>query len=123
MPYNGNLQPLARELRKNMTDAERFLWSKVRLKQVAGHQFYRQRIIGDYIVDFLCPKVRLVVEVDGGQHYADENMAAERERDGYLKDLGLTVLRFNNGEVLGNIEGVVETIMGHVDTLGAGKPP
>ena len=106
-----------------MTDAERFLWSKVRLKQVAGHQFYRQRIIGDYIVDFLCPKVRLVVEVDGGQHYADENMAAERERDGYLKDLGLTVLRFNNGEVLGNIEGVVETIMGHVDTLGAGNPP
>lgn len=55
-------------LRKNMTEAEKILWSKIRRKQLKGYQFYRQRVIGNYIVDFLCPKARLVIEVDGGQH-------------------------------------------------------
>lgn len=64
----------SRELRKNMTDAERFLWLKVRMRQINGYQFYRQRIIGDYIIDFFCPKLKLVIELDGGQHYSGKKV-------------------------------------------------
>ena len=67
--YNKNLMKYARELRKNMTDAERLLWSKIRGKQLKGYQFYRQKILGNYIVDFHCPKANLIIELDGGQHY------------------------------------------------------
>jgi very-short-patch-repair endonuclease len=111
LTYNNRLASYSRELRKNMTDAERYLWSKVRMRQVRGCQFYRQRIIGDYIVDFFCPRAKLVIEVDGGQHSSDEITAADEERDEYLKSKGLKVIRFNDIEVLRNIEGVVEKIL------------
>jgi very-short-patch-repair endonuclease len=64
--YNTKLKKYSQELRKNMTDAERLLWSKLRRKQVKNFQFYRQRIIGNYIVDFYCPSSKLIIEVDGG---------------------------------------------------------
>ena len=70
--YNTKLKKYSQELRKNMTDAERLLWSRLRRKQLNNFQFYRQRIIGDYIVDFYCPRSKLIIEVDGGQHYQDE---------------------------------------------------
>jgi len=69
LSYNRNLKPLSRNLRSNMPEAEILLWSKLRGNQLKGLQFYRQKIIDNYIVDFYCPKSRLVVEVDGGQHY------------------------------------------------------
>jgi len=72
--YNTNLKKYSQELRKNMTDAERLLWSKLRVKQLKGLQIYRQRIIGNYIVDFYCPKANLIIEIDGGQHYTDEGI-------------------------------------------------
>ena len=93
-----------------MTDAEKLLWSKVRRKQLQGHQFYRQRIIGNYIVDFYCPKAKLILEIDGGQHYTDEGIQNDRVRDDYMSDRQLAVLRFSNREVFENIEGVVERI-------------
>ena len=68
-----------------MTDAEKLLWSKLRRKQLKNCQFYRQRIIGNYIVDFYCPKEKLIVEVDGGQHYDNEGNSRDRIRDDYLK--------------------------------------
>ena len=101
--YDGNLQRYARELRANMTDAERRLWSKVRMKQLDGFQFYRQRIIGDYIVDFFCPGARLVIEVDGGQHYS-EKLGLDIVRDNDLKNRGLRLLRFSDTDVLKNME-------------------
>jgi len=64
--YNVGLKKYSQELRKNMTDAEKLLWSKLRRKQPKGQQVYRQRIIGNYIVDFYCPKAKLVIEIDGG---------------------------------------------------------
>ena len=64
--YNRNLKEASRQLRKNVTEAERLFWSGVRGKQLSGAQFYRQKIVGDYIVDFYCPQARLVVEIDGG---------------------------------------------------------
>ena len=75
-----------------------------------GYQFYRQRTIGNYIVDFYCPKARLVIEIDGGQHYFVVGVEADRLRDIYITNLGLRVLRFTNMDVLQNIEGALEHI-------------
>ena len=109
--YNGGLKKYSRELRKNMTGAESRLWSRIRMKQIDGLQFFKQRIIGNYIVDFYCPKAKLVIEVDGSQHYSSEGILAGNKRDGYLKTIGLTVLRFNDVDVFKNTEGVVERIV------------
>lgn len=97
-----------------MTDAENVLWSKLRGKQLKGFQFYRQRIVGDYIVDFYCHAAKLVIEVDGGQHYSAEMIDKDRKRDEYLRSYRLKVLRFSDTDVLKNIEGVVEVIMANI---------
>ncbi len=114
LPYNKNLKNLARNLRKNMTDAERRLWSKVRRKQLKAFQFYRQKNIGDFIVDFYCPAAKLIVEIDGGQHYSEENILKDEARDKFMSDLGFKVLRFSNSDVFNNIEGVVTRIYNHL---------
>jgi very-short-patch-repair endonuclease len=110
LPYDKKLKQPAMELRNNMTDAERHLWTRIRMNQLKGRRFYRQKPIGDYIVDFFCPGAKLVIEVDGGQHYSDETAEYDRIRDEYLRSLGLRVLRFANTDVLTCIEGVVESI-------------
>jgi very-short-patch-repair endonuclease len=93
-----------------MTDAERLLWSKIRGKQLKGQQFYRQKIIGEYIVDFYCPKSRLVIEVDGGQHYSVEGKERDGVRDHYMVRAGISILRFSDTEVFNNLEAVLEQI-------------
>ncbi len=108
--YNTKLKKYSQELRKNMTDAERLLWSKLRRKQVKNFQFYRQRIIGNYIVDFYCPSSKLIIEVDGGQHYQDEGDRRDKVRDDYMKNLGMKILRVSDREVFKNLHGVVERI-------------
>jgi very-short-patch-repair endonuclease len=110
LPFNKKLKTPARELRKNMTEAERHLWSKIRRKQLQGYQFYRQKNIGNYIVDFYCPARKLVIEIDGGQHYTEAGKRKDRVRDSYLTALGLTVLRFSDTEVLKNTNSVLERI-------------
>ena len=108
--YNKRLKENARALRRNMTDAERVLWSRIRRKQLKGCQFYRQKIIGNYIVDFYCHKTGLVIELDGGQHYSEEGIVGNKKRDAYLKNVGLRVLRFSDREVFENPNGVLERI-------------
>jgi very-short-patch-repair endonuclease len=114
LPYNKKLKDNARRLRKDMTEAERLLWSKIRRKQLRDVQFYRQKIIGNYIVDFYCSQPKLVIELDGGQHYSSEGMKKDSVRDLYLSGKGLTVLRFSDIDVLKNIDGVLETIYSHM---------
>ena len=111
LPRDKNLKQPARILRKNMTDAERKLWSKIRRKQLEGFLFYRQKVIGRYIVDFYCHQAKLVIEVDGGQHYTDAGIRKDSRRDSFLNGLGLRVLRFNDLDVLKNCDGVVMNIM------------
>ena len=108
--YDKDLKALSRELRKNMTDAERLLWSKIRRKQLSSCQFYRQAIIGNYIVDFYCPGAKIVIEIDGGQHYYGDQSQDDKERDLQLAHLGLKVFRYSNLEVLQNIDIVLEQI-------------
>lgn len=113
--YNKGLKQYARELRKNMTEAETKLWYAIRKKQIEGYQFYRQKIIGNYIVDFYCPRARIIVEVDGSQHYLGEKLGSDKKRDEFLRRLGFKVLRYNDIDVLGNIEGVFENILENVN--------
>jgi very-short-patch-repair endonuclease len=109
IPYKKNLKEISKNLRKNLTDAERYLWTRLRLKHL-GVAFYRQKTIGDYIVDFYCPKVKLVIEVDGSQHLRADIANNDKVRNEYLHSLGLTVLRFSNSEVLKNTDNVTRVI-------------
>ena len=109
-PYNKNLKLASRDLRNNMTDAEQLLWSRLRNKQILGLQFYRQKPILNYIVDFYCPAANLVIECDGSQHFTDDGLEADRIRDEALAQLGLKVLRFDNGQVMGRVDDVVEEV-------------
>jgi len=110
LQYDKNLKPFSQKLRSTMTDAETLLWSKIRGKQLKGMQFYRQKIIGRYIADFYCAAAKLVIEVDGGQHYTDDGRNSDAIRDTYMNSLGLKVLRFSDTDVLTNIDEVVEHI-------------
>lgn len=93
-----------------MTDAENLLWVKIRHKQLKGHQFYRQKIVGNYIVDFYCSGASLIIEVDGGQHYEDKAKEKDKTRDDYMESLGLKILRFSDREIFENLNGVMEKI-------------
>jgi very-short-patch-repair endonuclease len=110
LSYDKQLKALSQHLRKNMTDAENMLWLRLRRKELKGHQFYRQKIIGKYIVDFYCPKANLVIELDGGQHYSEAGRAKDRTRDEVLIEMGIKVLRLSDRDVLQNIGGVMERI-------------
>ena len=109
-PYNKNLKQPSRDLRNNMTDAEQLLWQRLRRKQILGLQFYRQKPILNFIVDFYCPSANLVIECDGGQHYTAEGLEADRARDQALAQLGLNVLRFDNRQILTETDAVVDQI-------------
>jgi very-short-patch-repair endonuclease len=98
----------ARALRKNPTDAERRLWTCLRHKQLDEFRFRRQAPIGPYVVDFACFSARLVVEADGGHHALRSDQDTDRTK--WRENEGFRVIRFWNSEVLGNTEGVVETI-------------
>jgi len=97
----------ARELRRDMTDAERFLWRHLRAGQLV-HKFRRQHPIGPYIVDFACPSAKLIVELDGGQHAGS---ACDASRDAFLRREGYRLLRFWNNDVLQNPEGALGMIL------------
>ncbi len=98
----------ARQLRRNLTDAERRLWSILRDRKLQGYKFRRQHPIGLYIVDFACAELWLVIEADGGQHA--DNLYDER-RTAWLESQGWRILRFWNNDILTNAEGVRETIL------------
>ena len=109
-PYPKRLKRNARLLRSHMTEAEQALWARLRRKQVHGVQFYRQKPVGSYIVDFYCAVAKLVVEVDGGQHFSEEGVRSDAIRDEEIKKMGLRILRFNNRDVLRNMDDVVKVI-------------
>jgi very-short-patch-repair endonuclease len=104
------LRGRAKALRQDMTDAERIVWHAVRAHRLSGAAFRRQAPIGPYVVDFVCRAAKLVIEVDGGQHFEPGQMARDKRRSGYLAAQGYRVLRFSNIEVIKNKSGVLETI-------------
>ena len=116
-PYIKSLKPNSQKLRTTQTEAEKRLWYRVRGDQ-QGVRFYRQKPLLSYIVDFYCPNAKLVVELDGGQHYEPEHRANDKIRDAELASLALTVLRFDNYQVMTEIESVIEAIWLHIQAVG-----
>ncbi|HTV27634.1 MAG TPA: DUF559 domain-containing protein [Xanthobacteraceae bacterium] len=107
---NPKAREHARELRRNSTKAEQVLWRAVRAHRLLGIGFRRQTPIGPYIVDFVSHAAKLVVELDGGQHYDNAHEARDARRDRFLRSKGFRVLRFSNHDVMTNLEGVWDVI-------------
>ena len=107
---NKQLQENARNLRKNQTEAETLLWSKLISRQLSGLKFRRQYPIGHYILDFYCIEGHLAIEIDGGQHSEDKNYVKDEFRTTYLKGKGIQVIRFWNNDVLEHLEDVISEI-------------
>jgi len=105
----------ARSLRANSTEAERIIWSALRAHRSNGASFRRQTPIGPYVVDFICHAARLVIEIDGGQHFESKQEQRDARRDAYLASKGFRVLRFNNYDVMINRQGVLETIAAAIE--------
>ena len=104
------LKQRRQELRNNMTTAEATLWKYLKERQLEGRKFRRQHSVGNYILDFYCPKEKLAVELDGMHHFTTAGYESDKERDKYLESLGIRVLRFENDEVMKAIENVLEII-------------
>ena len=100
----------ARKLRQNATDAETLLWRHLRDRRLAGFKFRRQHVIGHYIVDYVCPSEKLIVELDGGQHA--DRVAYDERRTGYLESNGFRVVRFWNNDLLRDVDSVLVVILG-----------
>jgi very-short-patch-repair endonuclease len=115
-----NQLEFARQLRSKQTDTESLLWSRLRAHRLFGLKFRRQQPIGVYVVDFLCPEKRLIVELDGGQH--QERAGYDVVRDTWLESEGYIVLRYWNNEVMGNLEGVLEDIVRMVGVFAETSP-
>jgi very-short-patch-repair endonuclease len=107
---SSKLRANARELRKNSTDVERILWSELRDHKLNGIGFRRQVPIKNYIVDFACHAAKLVVELDGGQHFSDQAERADAARSAVIEARGFKVLRFSNHDVMTKRAVVLETI-------------
>jgi len=110
IPYNPKLKQRASELRNNSTLSEVILWTHLKGKQVHGCDFHRQRPIGNYIVDFICSELYLVIELDGYTHWLDEQGERDELREKQLKEFGLHVIRFWDEEVFEEIDNVLRVI-------------
>lgn len=108
LPKKSNLGDLARSLRNNATKAERKLWFE--FLRTCRPQWYRQRIVGNFILDFYCPKARLAIEIDGGQYYEDKKAYQDNQRTILLQSLGIKTIRFTNNDVVDNFDQVCISI-------------
>lgn len=98
-------------LRKNMTKAEIFLWSRIKMKQLNGFKFRRQFGINNYIVDFYCPELKLAIEIDGDVHGYDSQIVSDKQRQRDIEALGIKVLRYTNNDIIQNIHSVLQDIL------------
>lgn len=108
--YNSKLKKFSQKLRKNQTDAERKIWRCLRKNQIANMKFSRQKPIGKYIVDFYCHQLKLIIELDGDQHFYEKGKERDNVRNAYLKSLGLKIIRVPNNEIFKNLEGVIQNL-------------
>ena len=118
---NSSLTEKAQCLRKNMTKEERHLWYDF-LKTLPV-TFHRQKVIGTFIVDFYCASAKIVIELDGSQHYTDEGIKKDKERDRLLNSMNIRVLRYTNLDINKNFSSVCEDIMAHLSTSSTASGP
>lgn len=112
--YNNNLKHLASQLRNDSTQSEIRLWKYLKARQL-GVRFIRQKPIGNYIVDFYCKELRLAIELDGLSHHYEETMRKDQEKETYLNELGIEVLRFEDKEVFGDIDNVMAILLDYIE--------
>jgi len=117
LPYNRKLKPRAQELRKDATPQENELWYKFLRKHHCS--FARQKTLDSYIVDFLCPSKKLVIEIDGSQHYTDDGLEYDQIRTELLESMGLHVMRFTNTEIDNSFNEVCTMIQEYLDSYKA----
>ena len=110
IPYNPKLTARARKLRNESTETEIYLWLKLKGKQMYGYDFHRQKPIDNYILDFFCYDLLLGIEVDGYSHEILEVYNKDRIKEKRMNELGITILRFSDFEVLKDMENVIRTI-------------
>lgn len=115
LPYNQNLKAFSRKLRNNSTLGEIVLWKQLRAGKIKGYTFNRQKPLGNYIVDFYCKPLKLVIEVDGGYHFEEEQKLLDKERQNILENMGLNFLRFHDEEVRKDMDVVIKTIEEYIN--------
>src|SRR3989344_1243378 len=114
---NPKLKSRRQELRNNATEAERFLWQHLKKSSLSSLKFCRQYGAGPYVLDFYCPEIRLGIELDGGYHREKDQAIYDKDRDSYLRELNIKILRFQNNEVLQNIDKVLNKILTSIPAL------
>jgi very-short-patch-repair endonuclease len=115
LPYNMNLKQFSRNLRNNSTLGEVLLWQELRAGQIKGYKFNRQKPLDQYIVDFYCKRLNLVIEVDGSSHYHEEGLLQDQARQEILEAMELSFLRFDDLDVKQNMIFVLQTIYDFVE--------
>ena len=115
LPYNKNLKEFSRDLRSHSTLSEILLWQKLRASQFREYAFNRQKPLGNYIVDFYCLKLDLVIEVDGNSHFFEESVVEDQERQKVIERMGVNFLRFSDLEVKRSMPSVLEEIGYFID--------
>ena len=115
LPYNKNLKEFSRDLRSHSTLSEILLWQKLRASQFRGYAFNRQKPLGNYIFDFYCLKLDLVIEVDGNSHFFEESVVEDQERQKVIERMGVNFLRFSDLEVKRSMPSVLEEIGYFID--------
>jgi len=118
--YNPKIKKLARELRNNCTLSEVLLWQQLKGKQIMGYDFHRQKPIDEYVVDFFCSKLNLIIEIDGDSH--NEKDEEDQKRQERLEPLGFNFLRFLDSDVKQNMEGVLLTVKRWINRYGGHTP-
>ena len=122
IPYNPALKELARQLRNNSTKSEIRLWKYLKGKQMLGYDFHRQKPLLNYISDFYCNELRLVIELDGYSHQFEENIIKDEVKQSDLEKVGLTVLRFRDSEVFDDINSVLDKIQAYIGDIEKHTP-
>jgi very-short-patch-repair endonuclease len=123
MTERAVLKLRASEMRKNQTPAERALWTRLRTRQLCGVRFLRQYTVGNYIVDFCAPSLKLAIELDGGQHCEPASVEYDKARGQWLAAQGIVVLRYTNLDVMRRINDVLASIQHEVVRLRELHPP
>ncbi|PHS23979.1 MAG: hypothetical protein COA84_10210 [Robiginitomaculum sp.] len=113
----------AKQLRRSLTNAEVFLWSRLRKKQLNGYGFRRQHPVGPFIADFACIAEKLIIEIDGATHSTEMEIAHDQRRTAFLENQGWHILRVTNPDVYENLDGVLEAIAAELPPPSASRPP
>ena len=119
--YSPKLKQLARNLRNNSTLSEVLFWKEVRSKNLLGYQFLRQKPIGNFIVDFYCPKLKLAIEIDGDSHDNYKASQKDKMKENYLLKLGINLIRYDDHDIKSNIQGTIDHLIDWIENRNQWK--